>query len=269
MTMACTGRCRAPAPASRRRRGCGGGSPASAAAQGRDDVLGEPLALPNGVLGVRHGVRPGSGDARSGTAASSPGRPRVRHRLVVRADPQVGAHRRAVRARRPAGRCGWRPRGSRRCPRSTRSAPSRTPRRSTARRVRPAPRPAGCSGARARRGAPAWRTTQAPGLVGDLGQDPAGRLDEVEAKLARLGSRGSDWSSAVASDSSSPKPSTPENPPPTKVTVSSRAPLGAGRQRRRAWSNAVSSRSRMATASSTCFMPIACSVSARDGEACG
>jgi hypothetical protein len=62
----------------------------------------------------------------------------------------------------------------------------------------------------------------------------------------------------VASDSSSPKPSTPENPPPTKVTVSSRRRSGPG-SRATARSKLVSSRSRIATASSTCFIPIACS----------
>ncbi len=43
-------------------------------------------------------------------------------------------------------------------------------------------------------------------------------------------SSGYDLSIAVARDSSSPKPSTPENPPPTNVTVSSLQSLGAGRQ---------------------------------------
>ena len=62
----------------------------------------------------------------------------------------------------------------------------------------------------------------------------------------------------MASDSSSPNPSTPENPPPTNVTVRSRRRSGPGGSTD-ARSNAVSSVSRMATASSTCFMPIACS----------
>jgi hypothetical protein len=53
-------------------------------------------------------------------------------------------------------------------------------------------------------------------------------------------------------------PSTPENPPPTKVTVSSRRRSGPGGSVE-ARSKLVNIRSRMATASSTCFMPIACS----------
>ena len=62
----------------------------------------------------------------------------------------------------------------------------------------------------------------------------------------------------MASESSSPKPSTPENPPPTNAKVSRRLRSGPGSSTE-ARSNAVSSRSRIATASSTCFMPMATS----------
>ena len=61
---------------------------------------------------------------------------------------------------------------------------------------------------------------------------------------------------AVPRDSSSPNPSTPAKPPPTKVTVSNLVRSGPGGNVD-ARSKDTSSRSRIATASSACFRPIA------------
>ena len=58
--------------------------------------------------------------------------------------------------------------------------------------------------------------------VGDLGQDPAAAPRPGGSADRRRSARGSEPSSAVASDNSSPNPSTPVKPPPTNITVSSR-----------------------------------------------
>ena len=97
---------------------------------------------------------PGRGTARSGTAASSPAAHASGTGLAAGADPQVGPHDDAGRARRPAGRCACATTGLRRVARRPDDqARSRTPRRSRARRARRPPRSPGRSGARARPGA--------------------------------------------------------------------------------------------------------------------
>ena len=112
------------------------------------------------------------------------------------------------------------------------------------------------------------RTTHSPGRCGDLGQDAlVADLDQVEAS-SRRSTSGS--ASAARSRATTPRrsPRRPRSPPPTNVTVSNRAALRAGGQRA-AWSNAVSSRSRMATASSTCFSRSPRSVTPGIGERAG
>ena len=111
------------------------------------------------------------------------------------------------------------------------------------------------------------RTTHRPGRP-----ETSGRIRSLASTRWNSSSAGSSSGyfriSEVARDSSSLKPSTPENPPPANVTVSRRWRRGPGLSVE-ARSKAVSSRSRIATASSTCFIPIACSATPGIGQLAG